>query len=56
MGKRESYLVTSACVALIMGQSLPASAQTAPADQDGAPQQPAEAPATGRPAAGQQAS
>lgn len=49
MGKRERYLVTSAFVALIMGQSFPAMAQTAPADQDGPAQPPAEVPAAQRP-------
>ncbi|MCW4462893.1 TonB-dependent receptor [Sphingomonas sp. BT-65] len=45
MAKRESYLVTSAGIALIMSLPLPAMAQTAPADRDAAAPQVAEPPA-----------
>lgn len=42
MGRRESYLVTSAGIALIMSLPVPAIAQTAPANQEAAPQLPQE--------------
>lgn len=55
MGKRESYLVTSAGIALIMGLPMPAIAQTAPAGQEpAAAQLPQERPAATPPAAGEQ--
>ena len=50
MGKRESYLVTSAGIALIMSLPLPVIAQTAPAEQETAAPQPSQV----QPGAGEQ--